>query len=365
MRMRGPPGPDPASCLVASMPSMTGIRTSIRTTSGRSSPQIRTASACRRRQCRRPRSPAGCPAARRTRCVPPDVVVGDNDPDHRGLVMLAGVVMQPPPPRPAGWPRRRNRRRERSRCVAHRRQQQRARACRSARGHRPAAAPTAGRGPLSRTRSRRAPAVKCNSTSTAAPGACRRALVRPSCTIRYVTSSTPGSRAAERPRHDEADARARGVPCLVEQLVQLYPDRGWGCRCTLARSARRLRVLPQDAQQPPHLGQRRPGGVADRRQPLRPGRGHPGSGQPGGLRLHGDHGDVVGHDVVQLTGDACPLPARRVLVQGACVDLPGGTVLGGLASGPPGGPGPRGGQAQRDQQHGEDAWPRCRGRRTS
>ena len=44
MRMRGPPGPEPASCLVASMPSMTGIRTSISTTSGRSSPQIRTAS---------------------------------------------------------------------------------------------------------------------------------------------------------------------------------------------------------------------------------------------------------------------------------------------------------------------------------
>jgi hypothetical protein len=47
MRNRGPglpSGPDPASCLVASMPSMTGMRTSISTTSGDSSRQICTAS---------------------------------------------------------------------------------------------------------------------------------------------------------------------------------------------------------------------------------------------------------------------------------------------------------------------------------
>ncbi len=45
MRMRGPSWPDPVSCLVASMPSVPGMRTSMRTTSGRSSRQIRTASA--------------------------------------------------------------------------------------------------------------------------------------------------------------------------------------------------------------------------------------------------------------------------------------------------------------------------------
>ena len=43
--MRGPPSsPGSASCLVASMPSVPGIRTSISTTSGRSSRQILTAS---------------------------------------------------------------------------------------------------------------------------------------------------------------------------------------------------------------------------------------------------------------------------------------------------------------------------------
>ena len=43
MRGRSPPGP--MSCLVASMPSIPGIRTSIRTTSGAASRQTRTASA--------------------------------------------------------------------------------------------------------------------------------------------------------------------------------------------------------------------------------------------------------------------------------------------------------------------------------
>jgi hypothetical protein len=45
MRMRGPSGPEPASCLVASMPSMPGMRMSMRTRSGRSSRQSRTVSA--------------------------------------------------------------------------------------------------------------------------------------------------------------------------------------------------------------------------------------------------------------------------------------------------------------------------------
>ena len=111
---------------------------------------------------------------------------------------------------------------------------------------------------------------------------------------------------------------------------------GWGCRS----SARGPGVLAQHAEQPPHLGQRGPRGVADRGQPLRPGGGHPGGGQPGRLRLHGDHGDVVGDNVVQLAGDAGAFPAGHVLDQRAGDDLPGSAVLRSLAAGPPRGPGP-------------------------
>ena len=75
--------------------------------------------------------------------------------------------------------------------------------------------------------------------------------------------------------------------------------------------------VAQDAEQPSHLGQRRAGGVADRRQLSGSGIGKPGRGQPGCLGLHGDHRDVVGDDVVQLAGDARPLAARGVLDQRA------------------------------------------------
>ena len=119
------------------------------------------------------------------------------------------------------------------------------------------------------------------------------------------------------------------LPGRVEQFVELAQARlGLPVRHT------GLGVLAEHAEQPPHLGQRGPGGVADRRQPLRPGRGHPRGGQPGGLRLHGDHGDVVRHHVVQLAGDAGAFPPRRVLEQGARDDLPGGAVLDRVAAGP-------------------------------
>ena len=111
---------------------------------------------------------------------------------------------------------------------------------------------------------------------------------------------------------------------------------GWGCRSAHLG----LGVLAQHAEQPPHLGQRRAGGVADRGQPLRAGRGHARRGQPGGLGLHGDHRDVVRHDVVQLAGDPRALPARRVLEQRARDDLLGGAVLRGLGCAPAGRPRP-------------------------
>ena len=56
----------------------------------------------------------------------------------------------------------------------------------------------------------------------------------------------------------------------------------------------------------------------------------PGVVEPGRLGLDGDHRDVVGHDVVQLAGDAGAFAAGGVLEQGAGDRLPGQAVLRGL-----------------------------------
>ena len=83
-------------------------------------------------------------------------------------------------------------------------------------------------------------------------------------------------------------------------------------------------VLAQHAEQPPHLGEaaRAVSPIAD--ELLAPAAGMPGSREPGRLGLHGDHRDVVGDDVVQLTRDACALAASGVLQQVTGGDLPGG-----------------------------------------
>ena len=115
-----------------------------------------------------------------------------------------------------------------------------------------------------------------------------------------------------------------------------------------------LGVLAQHAEQPPHLRQPGPCRVPDLRQPLRPGGGHSGRGQAGGLRLDGDHRDVVRDHVVQLTGDPRPLAAGRVLHQRARDGLRRGGVQPGLGARTPGDPGPRRGRDQRrehDREH--------------
>ena len=112
-----------------------------------------------------------------------------------------------------------------------------------------------------------------------------------------------------------------------------------------------LGVLAQHAEQPPHLRQPGPRRVPDLRQPLRPGGRHPGRGQPGGLRLDGDHRDVVRDHVVQLTGDAGPLAAGRVLHQRARDGLRRGGVQQSLGAPAPGYPGPR---RRRDQRRQHD-----------
>jgi hypothetical protein len=115
---------------------------------------------------------------------------------------------------------------------------------------------------------------------------------------------------------DQPGAGPAGLPGLVDQLVELLEAR-LGLPARLGAG-----VLAQQPQQPAHLVQSRPGGVADGGQPLGPLGGHARRGQAGDLGLDGDHGDVVGDDVVQLTGDPRPLPAGGVLQQGGLHGLP-------------------------------------------
>ncbi len=61
-------------------------------------------------------------------------------------------------------------------------------------------------------------------------------------------------------------------------------------------------------------------------------------------------------DVVQLAGDARPLPASHVLEQGVGDGLPGGAVRQRLAAPPVGDPGHCGRRGQRGQQHDQDAF---------
>jgi hypothetical protein len=165
--------------------------------------------------------------------------------------------------------------------------------------------------------------------------------------------------AGDRAGDDEPDQAARGGPRLVHQVAELDKSglrmpggRHGGLEGRLEGGC--LGVLAQHAEQAAHLGQPGPGGVADRGQALGARRGQPGGGQPGGLGLHRDHRDVVGHHVVQLAGDPGPLPPGQVIGQ---------HLLGGLAGGPVGpallvrAPRHRGHRRDRDrrgQQHRQD-----------
>ena len=155
-----------------------------------------------------------------------------------------------------------------------------------------------------------------SSTSTAAPG-----RVAAGVGQRLLDDAVRGQLDARVERRDaaaddqpRARRRQRRAPRRAVSLSCCSPGcgrRGW-------RSA--PGVLAQHAQQPAHLGQRRPGGVADRGQPPRALGGHARGGQPGRLRLHGDHRDVVRHDVVQLAGDARPLAAASTCSSSAPLD---------------------------------------------
>src|SRR5690606_28110434 len=106
-------------------------------------------------------------------------------------------------------------------------------------------------------------------------------------------------------RHDDRFAvdlehhRHTGRADLLDQLVQ-FTDPG------LRREGPRVVVLAQDAEEPPHLRQRHPSSRGDRGKRLA-GPHHVGVDRIGrAVRLHHDHADVVGNDVVQFPCDARP-----------------------------------------------------------
>ena len=184
---------------VASIPSMTGIRMSIRTTSGRC--RGRRSRLRHRRRCRRPSGRAGCRAAREP--GPDDLlVVGDDNPVTSRQPRLDGEAA------PSAAP-----------AAACRRPSPPVPACRRSRARR-------GRPSPARVRCR-APAAPARRPRRAVrprpprPVAWRRAFVSASWTIRYAVSSTPApsgaGRAAEpsaarswRPRARPRAARRSG-----------------------------------------------------------------------------------------------------------------------------------------------------------
>lgn len=89
--------------------------------------------------------------------------------------------------------------------------------------------------------------------------------------------------------------------------------------------------------------------IADRRFAL--AGGIPGRGHPGGFGLQGDHGDVVGNDVVKLAGDPRPFPASGMLEQLAGGGLTSGMVDQRRATRSLCDPRERRGRRQRRQQH--------------
>ncbi len=78
----------------------------------------------------------------------------------------------------------------------------------------------------------------------------------------------------------------------------------------------RARVIAEDAEQPPHLGQRVARGLADRLEVRAALLGQALGRETRALGLDGDRRDVVRDDVVQVACDARALPHRRLVLEG-------------------------------------------------
>ena len=110
-------------------------------------------------------------------------------------------------------------------------------------------------GPSSRTSSRSWPGAYSTVTSARRPPECLRALVSPSCTMRYAERSSERGRATGSPVHVESYVEPRGAHVARQGLQVVQP----GTR----RELEQVVALPQRAQQPAHLGERRTAGLLD------------------------------------------------------------------------------------------------------
>ncbi len=102
----------------------------------------------------------------------------------------------------------------------------------------------------------------------------------------------------------EVDRQARVAGAVEQSVRSSTPRQG-------IRHASVAVDLPQDAEHAAHLGQRLACAALDRRQGFPRPRRVVVQDACGGHRLEDDDVDVVGHRVVQLTGDPCPLICYR------------------------------------------------------
>jgi len=123
-------------------------------------------------------------------------------------------------------------------------------------------------------------------------------------------------------------------------------------------------VVTQHPEQSAHLQKRLARRLTDRREPLRPGRGKSGNGEPSGLSLDCDHRYVVGDYVVQLPRDAGPLAPCGVVDQRVGDDLACCAVLFRLAACLECDATQEGDRGERSEQDGEHGRLRCGRART-
>ena len=292
--MRGPASPAAAQiCRVASIPSSTGMRTSISTTSGR----------CSRAEPHRLGAVRGARddgdvglrvEQRREPRAHDLLVVGDERADHDDASRWRAASRRP-----------RSRRPRRRRTRTCRRRSSRGRACRRGRGRRPARRPAGrGRSPgrgaaarprRTRPRRRRRRRARAAARWSAPPGrsGTRRGRCPPAAAstlpCRISRTFAPASRAV-------STSSASCVEPRLRRAVGLAAD-----------------VLAQHAEQPARLGQRVARRRRDRLEAAASVGGELGRRQPRRLALDRDHREMVRDDVVQLARDAGALLHRGLL----------------------------------------------------
>ena len=116
-----------------------------------------------------------------------------------------------------------------------------------------------------------------------------------------------GVQGSDLPANDQASARPRRIPGVVDKLNQFFQP-GLGPPNGLV-----FGILSQHAQKPAHLRQRASRCISDRHEMFGTLFGQTARSQPRRLRLNSNHGDVMGDDIMKFSSDARPLAAGSIL----------------------------------------------------